>query len=362
MDGFHPALIDFKEGNRTTMNISQFKHASWLLKLALPGALALGIAAGTLSSRSVAFAQDMAPTTYVVQAGASGPANQDALIFAPQDVSVHQGDTITWSFGGFHNVHFEENFVELIVMQDVNGTPTPSLNPAVAFPTGESGASFEGGEFNTAIPILAGQGAFSLVMNAEPGTYTYFCDIHPGMAGTVTVVAADTAIPSPVDVTLQAGAEIGATIAQGMALFSEETAEYPIMPEGDENRVQAGAGEATSVQQFFPYTIVIDAGETVTWYIETPTREIHTVSWPSLYGQDFTPIEVEGGPPILAVGPALAPMTESGSEIGQGDSFSNVVTPDAEFSLTFTEPGVYPYVCNLHLGMQGTVVVIPAGM
>jgi plastocyanin len=28
------------------------------------------------------------------------------------------------------------------------------------------------------------------------------------------------------------------------------------------------------------------------------------------------------------------------------------------FTLTFADPGVYPYVCNAHAGMNGVVVVL----
>jgi plastocyanin len=34
--------------------------------------------------------------------------------------------------------------------------------------------------------------------------------------------------------------------------------------------------------------------------------------------------------------------------------------PGQSFSLSFPEPGVFPFVCNIHPGMDGVVVVEPA--
>ena len=40
-----------------------------------------------------------------------------------------------------------------------------------------------------------------------------------------------------------------------------------------------------------------------------------------------------------------------------GDGFRSEVQTDGTFSHTFDEPGDFPYVCNLHSGMKGTVTV-----
>lgn len=40
---------------------------------------------------------------------------------------------------------------------------------------------------------------------------------------------------------------------------------------------------------------------------------------------------------------------------------SGILAPGDRYSFTFDEPGVYPYVCTLHPGMMGTVVVGDVG-
>jgi plastocyanin len=125
-------------------------------------------------------------------------------------------------------------------------------------------------------------------------------------------------------------------------------------------QVQVGNGDTgrVTINQYFPYVTEIAAGESVTFTIPETSVEPHTVSWPPVRGQDVTPQEVEGGPPILLVGPTLAPMTESGASVGVGDAFSSgLYLPGGSFTLTFSEPGVYPFTCNIHPGMNGVVVV-----
>jgi plastocyanin len=63
----------------------------------------------------------------------------------------------------------------------------------------------------------------------------------------------------------------------------------------------------------------------------------------------------------MAVGPTLAPLTNSGDAIAPGQAFSSgLIFPGQSFSMTFSEPGVYPFTCNIHPGMNGTVIVEPA--
>jgi plastocyanin len=42
-----------------------------------------------------------------------------------------------------------------------------------------------------------------------------------------------------------------------------------------------------------------------------------------------------------------------------GDGFDSTVLVEGEFSHTFETSGVFPYVCRLHPGMEGEVIVVP---
>ena len=331
---------------------------------ALGAALLLGLLAGVLLPRIAVQAQAANAQTYSVLAGGSAMSNTTVLAFAPQSLTVHRGDTVMWVLGGFHNIHFESAPSDLIITSEVNGQPLPQLNPAVAFPSAANGSVFQGGDANSGIsldptnPMIT----FSLVMDVAPGVYNYFCDLHPGMFGSVTVVDDATPVPSPAEALTSGAAELAADGGQAAAAVSAAAAEPPTVSDGTlEVKVGLQAGPS-AVLQFFPSTAVIHAGESVTWTVADHSMEPHFVTWPTFPpGGEFEVIPQEGAPPILALSQNALGSTASGSEISSGASFnSGFIMPGQSFTLKFTEPGVYNYVCAIHAGMQGAVVVMPA--
>lgn len=131
-----------------------------------------------------------------------------------------------------------------------------------------------------------------------------------------------------------------------------------------------GAGQDTTViNAFLPSALRVRAGDTITWKLDTD--EIHTVSF--LGGQDAMDFELPlpgGSPTDLIVNPEAAfPTRLPGAPvehyngttyINSGVMSSAPAGPDAPpndtFSLTFDEPGLYPFVCLVHPYMQGVVV------
>lgn len=329
-------------------------------KLALAGALALGIGFGIASGQP---ARAATPAQYIVQVGAGGPANTDLLQIAPSTLQVHRGDMVTWVIGGFHNVHLNGELKPLVVMQDVNGSQTPVLNGEVAFPYGaENGKAYTGQESNSGLPLPPNAPVYTLSIDVAAGTtFAVVCDVHPGMAGSVSVVDDATAIPSPYEVSMQAAAEIGGTVGAAQAAYFEAFGKSSgvMMSVNGKAMVQAGndVGRAAT-NLFFPNVTVIKAGESVTWNIPQTGIEPHTISSPAVYGQEFLPVEQQGKPPVLVAGPSVAPLTPSGSTVKKADSWSSgLIGPGQSFELIFAEPGVYPYACNIHPGMNGTLVV-----
>jgi len=317
-------------------------------------AVVLGAAVGALSG---ALAQDAEPQAFTIQAGAYGPGNIEVLAFAPQSLQVHRGDTVTWSINGFHNVRFANEPVDLIIVPEVDGQPQPQINPAVAFPTIQSGATYSGGEANSGLPGPDVPPVLTLTIDMEPGTYSYLCDVHPGMLGVIVVEPDETAIVSPADTALQASNEFNGSVQATYATLLEVEA---ASMEGDATQVSAGVGGTgrATINQFLPFTTTISAGESVTWTNPSDSVEPHLVGWPPVRGQDVAPMEVEGGPPILAMGPTLAMTVPTDSTITPGQAFnSGIILPGQSYTLTFAEPGIYSYTCNIHPGMNGTVVV-----
>ena len=334
-----------------------------LFRWLLVGAFVIGLIVGALVPRLTVQAQDSEPQTYSVFAGGSTLYNTAALAFAPQRLQVHRGDTVTWIIDGFHNIHLAQGPTELLIMPEVDGHPLPQMNPAVAFPSVESGAVYQGGDANSGLPLDPANPmvAFSLVMDVDVGTYAYFCDIHPGMVGTIEVLDDITAIPSPDDVLVAGAAELAASEGQAIQAAMQTAMQAPAEAENGELQVQAGlqAGVA-AVLEFFPSVAVIEAGQSVSWNVPAG-MEPHTVTWPALPpGSEVTVVPQEVGPPILALSEAAFPTVENGAEIGTDDSFnSGIMMPGQGFTLRFNEPGIYNYVCFLHPGMQGSIIVMP---
>lgn len=137
----------------------------------------------------------------------------------------------------------------------------------------------------------------------------------------------------------------------------------------------ATKGWAIQAQGFFPRTIDVAVGDTVRWQFE----EYHTVTFLSGQQQPRNFV-LEGG--VRYVNPQV--FYSFGGKTYDGTGYRNSGTPpppkvvpgegDAligyylgetlrstyakhRYMLTFTKPGTYQYVCLLHSGMVGTVVV-----
>jgi plastocyanin len=147
----------------------------------------------------------------------------------------------------------------------------------------------------------------------------------------------------------------------------------PIQPEApapapQEVTVLAGAGQdVVAINGFFPQSVHIRAGDTVTWKIGSD--EPHTATF--LSGAPFPPDPVPipgGGPTDIMLNPVGAfasrapdaPVeTYSGTDYRNSGLLSNgkVVPPNESYSLSFDTPGTYKYNCLIHPAMVGEVVV-----
>lgn len=123
-------------------------------------------AASTAPTATTAPAQSTAPA-------ASGPAasggTQIQIIqktFQPADVTVHVGDTVTW-------------------------TVTQAIDQAHSVTSGSYKDPQPGQLFDSGIKLKNNGDHFSYTFQ-QAGTFTYFCAVHPDtMSGTITVVAAN---------------------------------------------------------------------------------------------------------------------------------------------------------------------------
>ena len=333
-----------------------------LLKIGVVFALVLGVVAvGLLGGQRSTLAHEVEHQTFVIHAGAHGPGSVEVLAFAPTVVQVHQGDSVMWHIASFHNIHFEDQAAEFAIFPIVDGQPVPQINPDVAFPTIENGASFTGGSVNSGLP--GDDPIFSLVIDAPVGRYAYFCDIHPGMVGVIEVVADDVAIPSAGEVELEAEKEFGEQFNQAFAAQPGLAANAATQAVDGVLEVTLGSGDTgrATINQINSYTGIIQAGESVTWTNPSGSIEAHFIN--SLpYDEealpDIIPQPQDDAPPVLSIGPGFLGTTPDGSVVNAGDSFNSAfINPGQSYTLTFNDPGVYMYFCHIHPGMNGVIVV-----
>jgi plastocyanin len=120
-----------------------------------------------------------AATTLTVQVGGIDANGVEGQSFYPGVTTIKAGDSIQWKFRGGHTVNLYTPPGDPEAPGVGNGTFTGPNDPE------SSGIKF---------PAPGGD-TYTLVF-ANAGNYTYFCALHPGMAGLVQVLPADSTAPT----------------------------------------------------------------------------------------------------------------------------------------------------------------------
>jgi plastocyanin len=146
-------------------------------------------------------------------------------------------------------------------------------------------------------------------------------------------------------------ARVRLVLAAVIALSSGLLALAPAVAAAGSWSVAAGAGDGAGVttKTFYPGTITIDAGDTVTWVAQ---GNAHTVSF-------LAPAQPLPSPEDPANEAPAGGSTEDGSTFTSSGIL--VPAPGVSYSLSFPTAGTYQFHCLFHPGMDGTVVVNAAG-
>jgi len=324
-----------------------------------------------------------------------------AYSFYPDNITIHVGDSVTWkknSDGEPHTVTFlgpDDKLPDFLA--SAPGGPPPQLpasgpfpklnvNPAVVFPAG--GNTYDGSAFTSSGALadnIPGPPVYNLTFT-KPGTYKYVCLIHTAqypdgsrspMVGTVTVVAADAALPmTPAQVDAAAQADIAGDAALGTSHEQAAKSSAPPDSPGPNGTtvhhvsvgyiVETPDKDQVDQRRFNPEVLTIDQGDTVVW--SSPTDHLfHNVIFGEPNAQPITIEPQPQGPPKVTAPfevffPVGGPMNSgsgtysSGIIVGPKDAPGPFAT---SYSLTFNAPGTYNYICGLHgdQGMKGTIIV-----
>lgn len=163
----------------------------------------------------------------------SADKGRQALAFLPNELWIHEGDSITWKFeaGEIHTVTF------------LASNPVGQERPP--FPVGCPGFSsdpttFDGSTCVTTPPLV--EGATFTVRFPLPGNYKLVCLVHPDMTGVVHVLELSKPLPHTQDFYDEEAQ------AQTRALLSDEGNEDGHSAQGDsgEPQVIVGGGEIST--------------------------------------------------------------------------------------------------------------------
>lgn len=282
---------------------------------------------------------------------------RQVVAFLPNELWIHAGDSIQW------NVKADE--IHTITFLTAGQIRPPF---AVGCPGFSFGAAiFDGSTCVSTPPMVSGQ-SFT-VLFPSVGNFKLVCLVHPDMTGVVHVL--DTAVPLPHDqdfydreAARQAN-ELLADLAHLHGHHHSASANGIVVGAG-KTLANGGGHTSISLMRFVRPELIIHAGATVEWTNDDPSMP-HTITFGTEPGN---PIPPSGNVTVDADGALHATISSTSDSVHSGfiaaapqDQIGSPQTPlgTTRFRITFTNPGVYPYICALHddLGMKGTIIVLP---
>jgi plastocyanin len=252
-------------------------------------------------------------------------------------------------------------------------------------PITPSGSPFDGSSCVSSADLTLGQ-TYQVIF-PKAGNYEIVCLVHAQMFGTIHVL--DPSLHLPYDQASydeQAKEQLEALLEDAdlhqhraehqhsmKEMFSAKLGLHTksVIAGVGEIAATPGGQQSLSVVRFLDDTVTIHAGHTVEWTNQDP--EIgHTITFGTvpqdLFDPSCSPNCVVRTDPDGALHATItstqqnvhsgliAALLEDEPGVPQGP-----VAPPTRFRVTFTTPGIYPFVCAFHdnLGMNGTVIVLP---
>jgi plastocyanin len=395
------------------------RSSTLFVGLSLVGSLVM------VTARVVAAAPATPSFTIAADRPAAVPAGHKWAFndFFPRSATIETGGTFQFVNQGFHTATLLPPSWTPAADLDVNGlaaadTDDTTLNPngttkslerieaVLPVPvqgcgTPDSPCTFDGtGIVSMGAPLTGPPAPFVVTVTAPPGTYVFHCRVHPGMSGTLNVVAKGAqGVTTDESANAAATAQATADVAAGMAA---EAAASKAAQKKNANgtstwTLSVGTGDPSghvAVLDMLPRSLKIKKGDTVVWR-PLSRNEPHTVTFPTDINTDAIPMcEGPGGkdtPAVPTVVPPQSPFDFACSghpadeiEFGGGNGVRSITSPTtvsdsgliayrteaaafdapatialSRWSVSFAgaAKGTYHYVCQIHDGMEGTIVV-----
>lgn len=241
---------------------------------------------------------DAAPRVVTIQAGARHPTNPSAPYeytrYYPETLRVHRGQTVRWSFVGFHTVTFSRSARPPWFRADeIPGTY--AVDERFGFGATDCGRDGlrpcrlrPGTRFlSSGAPRTRGGQPFELTVDARPGRYSYFCTVHPSMKGTIEVVGDRAPVPAQKQIDAQIKSAVRADSKTADSLFrADQTPRSSVGSDGRRTwRVLLGDSTPdnhVSILAYLPSELKVAAGDKVLYAFRDRTvDEVHTVTFPT---------------------------------------------------------------------------------
>lgn len=196
--------------------------------------------------------------------------------------------------------------------------------------------------------------SLELASDIAPGSYSFVCLVHlaAGMQGTIEVVQDEQPAEDPGEVVARGGEDL----EQEVGNIRDRVENPPMLPEGT---VAAGMTGSTTggppaawANIFSPGEVEIPFGGTVAWSVSG----VHTISF--MAPESASPFYDRAEDRTFRKNElASQPQGDAKGWDGSGFLTSGVRVGPDEFTVTFTEAGIWPYRCLFMLDMEGKVKV-----
>jgi plastocyanin len=340
--------------------------------------------------------------------------------FFPRTISVHQGATIRFAIQGFHTATLVppgpgptsiRRSMGLLkpdgddTSANPNGSTHTQINLGAVFPIpGGCGSAAHPCTFDGSSPVSSGAplagpiAPLNVKVTAKAGFYRFVCLIHPQMQGWLVVVPSDFHATTAADLATQVTTQIASDRKAGYAAeAAANRAGVHLNADGTRTwTITAGTSSPNghvAVLEMLPRDLSIRKGDKVTW-VSRATNEPHTVTFPRDLHTDMVALCESGATDVPAVPTVIPPTGPQDFTCGGGPpdevefdggngvshvtsrstvSDSGVIASSAElagFALPSTAARnrwtvsfvgasrtTYHYLCQIHAGMVGTIVV-----